>query len=224
MASGRFRPIAAPDSTLVESPAASWAPALDPDLDKWWSSERTDDPARAWDRWDDEAWSSDEFVEPHEAARQRIDSDPIAASDDAGAVTSTAVAEPLSFDITSWDDEALAAATAISPLDGGWGSGRAAPPVDLAPGVPRICRTCRDFRPAEGGERGWCANQWAFTHRRMVGADDPAPCESSIGCWWLPADDLFLSDADISTHGQPTPHLDRWLPHWDDADVKRRKS
>lgn len=94
----------------------------------------------------------------------------------------------------------------------------------VAPGAPRICRTCRDFRPAEGGERGWCANQWAFTTRQMVHPDDPAPCESSAGSWWLPTDDLCLADADVSTHGQPTPHLDRWLPHHRERVAERKRS
>lgn len=94
----------------------------------------------------------------------------------------------------------------------------------VAPGVPRICRTCRDYRPAEGGDRGWCANEWAFTARQMVHPDDPAPCESSAGSWWLPTDDLCLADADVSTHGQPTPHLDRWLPHHRERVAERKRS
>jgi hypothetical protein len=80
----------------------------------------------------------------------------------------------------------------------------------VAPDLPRICRTCRDFRPTEGGERGWCTNPWAFSHRRMVDADE-LPCLTSIGCWWLPNDDVWLEKADISAHGQPTPLVDQWL-------------
>lgn len=76
--------------------------------------------------------------------------------------------------------------------------------------VPRVCRTCRDFRPAESGDRGWCNNKWAFNHRRMVDADE-RPCDSSVGCWWLPHDDVWLASSDISAHGQPTPLLDLWL-------------
>ena len=79
-----------------------------------------------------------------------------------------------------------------------------------ASAIPRMCRTCRDFRPAENGDRGWCTNKWAFSHRRMVDADE-LPCETSIGGWWLPHDDLWLSAIDVSTHGQPTPLLDSWL-------------
>jgi hypothetical protein len=63
----------------------------------------------------------------------------------------------------------------------------------LAPELPRICRTCRDFRPAEGGDRGWCANEWAFSHRRVVGAADEVPCESTLGHWWLPVDEIWLN-------------------------------
>ena len=75
--------------------------------------------------------------------------------------------------------------------------------------LPRICRTCRDYRPSVDGERGWCANSWAFTHRRVVLEDDPAPCQSAIGDWWLPVDDIWLVAADVSSHGRPTPLLDR---------------
>ena len=76
--------------------------------------------------------------------------------------------------------------------------------------IPRCCRTCRDFRPAGNGERGWCNNQWAFKHRRMVDADD-RPCETSIGHWWLPGDEAWQGDYDVSALGQPTPLMDRWI-------------
>ena len=82
--------------------------------------------------------------------------------------------------------------------------------IQIAPDVPRMCRTCRDFRPADSGDRGWCTSRWAFSHRRMVNADD-LTCDSSLGCWWLPHDDVWLSTIDISAHGQPTPLLDNWL-------------
>jgi len=82
--------------------------------------------------------------------------------------------------------------------------------VDVAPEIPRMCRTCRDFRPAEAGDRGWCTNTWAFSHRRMV-YEDELPCLTSLGCWWLPHDDVWLAIADISAHSQPTPLVDRWL-------------
>jgi hypothetical protein len=75
--------------------------------------------------------------------------------------------------------------------------------------LPRICRTCRDYRPSAEGQRGWCANSWAFTHRRLVLEDDPAPCQSAIGDWWLPVDDVWLVAADVSAHGRATPLLDR---------------
>ena len=94
----------------------------------------------------------------------------------------------------------------------------------VAAGVPRMCRTCRSYRPGDGGERGWCANQWAFTHRRLVEPDEPEPCETSLGSWWLPADDVCLAAADISAHGQPTPLLDRWLPRHRDRPAERKRS
>ena len=75
--------------------------------------------------------------------------------------------------------------------------------------LPRICKTCRDYRPSAEGQRGWCANAWAFTHRRLVHEDDPAPCDSSIGDWWAPVDDVWLVAADVSSHGRATPLLDR---------------
>lgn len=75
--------------------------------------------------------------------------------------------------------------------------------------LPRTCRTCRDFRPSADGGRGWCANAWAFTHRRLVQEDDVAPCDSSIGDWWAPVDDVWLVAADVSSHGRATPLLDR---------------
>jgi hypothetical protein len=87
--------------------------------------------------------------------------------------------------------------------------------------LPRICRTCRDYRPAADGQRGWCANSWAFTHRRLVLEDDPAPCQSAIGDWWLPVDDVWLVAADVSSHGRATPLLDRLTAK---ADQQRRRS
>lgn len=90
--------------------------------------------------------------------------------------------------------------------------------VQVAPQVPRMCQTCRDYRPAESGERGWCTNKWAFSHRRMVDQDE-LPCHTSLGCWWLPHDDVWLDTADISAHSQPTPLLDRWLAEEREAAV-----
>jgi hypothetical protein len=87
--------------------------------------------------------------------------------------------------------------------------------------LPRICRTCRDYRPATDGQRGWCANSWAFTHRRLVLEDDPAPCQSAIGDWWLPIDDVWLVAADVSSHGRATPLLDRLTAK---AEQQRRRS
>lgn len=78
--------------------------------------------------------------------------------------------------------------------------------------LPRMCRTCRDFRPATDGQRGWCANQWAFTHRTLVREEDVTPCDSAFGDWWAAVDDVWLVAADVSSHSRPTPLLDRILP------------
>lgn len=72
------------------------------------------------------------------------------------------------------------------------------------------CGTCRDFRPADGGERGWCNNHFAFDHRRMVQPDELA-CASTIGVWWVANDDWWLQRADITHHGCPTPTVDEHL-------------
>lgn len=76
--------------------------------------------------------------------------------------------------------------------------------------MPQCCGTCRDFRPAEGGDRGWCNNPYAFDHRRMVRKNDLA-CRSTIGDWWIPSDDWWLQQADYSHHGRPTPIVDDLL-------------
>lgn len=87
--------------------------------------------------------------------------------------------------------------------------------------LPRVCRACRDFRPGIDGQRGWCANAWAFTHRQLVREDDAAPCNSAIGDWWAPVDDVWLVAADVSSHGRPTPLLDRMVG---DESGQRRRS
>ena len=98
-------------------------------------------------------------------------------------------------------------------------------PVDLtirvAPDLPRTCRMCRDYRPAEGGGRGWCANEWAFTHRRVVDPDERMPCETTLGSWWLPVDAIWLSRTDVSSHGQPTPILDAVVAHHRSEPLRR---
>ncbi len=82
--------------------------------------------------------------------------------------------------------------------------------VDGLPSLPQCCRTCRDFRPIGDGSQGWCGNPYAFPERTRVMADDLA-CYSSLGSWWLPTDDWWLQQADISHHGMPTPHVDEYL-------------
>ena len=78
----------------------------------------------------------------------------------------------------------------------------------LSPHLQRACETCRDFRPSENPERGWCANRDSFTLRTVVNAGD-LPCISSFGCWWVPYDDVWLSEAAVRDHRNPTPLLDQ---------------
>jgi hypothetical protein len=89
--------------------------------------------------------------------------------------------------------------------------------------MDRICQTCRDFRPADNGERGWCNNKWAFNHRRMVDADDLA-CRNSLGSWWTPKDDVWRRDGDISRHAQQTPRVDQWIFGITSDEQGRRRS
>ncbi len=93
--------------------------------------------------------------------------------------------------------------------------------VKLAPEVPRICRTCRSFRPSENDERGWCTSEYAFTHRRMVNAGD-RPCESTIGCWWLPNDEVWLPDDALKAFEEPTPLMDSILNRYERRRVGER--
>lgn len=85
--------------------------------------------------------------------------------------------------------------------------------IEIAPEVPRQCSTCRSYRQSERGERGWCTNTWAFTHRQMVNAGDLA-CASTIGCWWLPADEEIWLD-DSEPERPRTPRIDRLIAHLD---------
>ncbi len=91
------------------------------------------------------------------------------------------------------------------------------PPVSARQSpMKECCATCRDFRPAEGGQRGWCNNPYAFDHRQMVEKNDLA-CRSTIGSWWIASDDWWMQRADITHHGRPTPIVDdllRQLLNW----------
>lgn len=125
-------------------------------------------------------------------------------------------------DESRWDTSEAETAEA-TPIDALLNVAAMAEAPAWSSALPRQCRTCRDFRPAEGGERGWCANQWAFTHRRMVAASDATPCESSVGDWWLPVDEVWVDGVDVSAHGQPTPLLDAFLPHHREEPLRERR-
>jgi hypothetical protein len=71
----------------------------------------------------------------------------------------------------------------------------------------QCCRTCRDFRPTDGGKQGWCNNPYAFERKTRVDADQ-LTCKSTFGNWWTPSDDWWMERADISHHSAPTPHVE----------------
>jgi hypothetical protein len=82
-------------------------------------------------------------------------------------------------------------------------------PIDsreIATATLRCCGTCRDFVPENDGQRGRCRNAYALAQSRMVKSDELA-CRSSIGCWWLPRDELWLERADGSRSGRPDGFL-----------------
>lgn len=85
-----------------------------------------------------------------------------------------------------------------------------APPNVRGVTLPQCCSTCRDFRPADGGQRGWCHNRFAFEHPRMVHREELA-CAGTIGNWWIPSDEWWLQKADFSHHTRPTPIVDEYL-------------
>ncbi|HET9659389.1 MAG TPA: hypothetical protein VFP05_03600 [Thermomicrobiales bacterium] len=123
-------------------------------------------------------------------------------------------------------DQPLFAASPLPPVeDYEIDSPPGAPNARALPGfrLERICQTCRDFRPSDNGERGWCNNKWAFNHRRMVDADDLA-CRNSLGSWWTPKDDVWRRDGDISRHAQQTPRVDQWLFGASSDENERRRS
>jgi hypothetical protein len=93
-------------------------------------------------------------------------------------------------------------------------AGKSVPLLDMtiaiSPEIPRKCATCRDFRPSENGQRGWCTNDWAFRHKQLVNAED-LPCDSTIGCWWLPADEEWDRDEFLARLNKRTPRTDQLI-------------
>ena len=83
---------------------------------------------------------------------------------------------------------------------------------DVASRVPKCCRTCRSFRPSDHRDQGWCMNGDAFTHRQMVNADTLS-CRSSIGDWWLAADQSWIPPEDVIR--PETPRTDRLMERQD---------
>ncbi len=77
---------------------------------------------------------------------------------------------------------------------------------EVASQITKSCRTCQSFRAGDNGERGWCTNAYAKTHRQMVNIDDLA-CRSSIGDWWIAADAAWIPPASM-IHPE-TPRTDR---------------
>ena len=72
------------------------------------------------------------------------------------------------------------------------------------------CGNCRDFRPAETGDRGYCRNRFAFPAPQLVNPHDLA-CLSSLGTWWAASDRWWLHHAQMLPQDNPTPQADRIL-------------
>ncbi|MGD9711816.1 MAG: hypothetical protein AB7V46_07100 [Thermomicrobiales bacterium] len=121
-------------------------------------------------------------------------------------------------DLPRWDDE-------HSRYRGAMVAQRQAAAPAFTADVPRMCRTCRDYRPSERPDRGWCNNAWAFTHRRMVDADSLSCGQSTLGSWWTANDGYWQGPADVTRHTQETPLLDRLLAsRFDHFESNRRAS
>lgn len=106
-------------------------------------------------------------------------------------------------ELPRWNSMPAQARPSVPPS----GRGRAAFDAD----IPKICRTCRDYRPSDLPDRGWCNNLWAFPHRRMVDADQLSCGSSALGSWWAANDNFWQGPSDVSRHAQETPLLNRLL-------------
>jgi hypothetical protein len=119
-------------------------------------------------------------------------------------------------ELPRWDDLPVRTAAIPDPQPG-------PPPRPFNEDIPRICRTCRDYRPSELPDRGWCNNAWAFRHRRMVDADTLSCGTSALGSWWTANDGVWQKPSDVSRHAQETPLLDRLLAsRYDQIEGQRR--
>jgi len=82
------------------------------------------------------------------------------------------------------------------------------------------CANCRDFQTAEGGDRGWCRNRFAFPTPQLVGPNDLA-CLSCIGTWWAANDQWWLAKAAMAQRMAATPLADALLEEMQ-AEEKRQ--
>lgn len=162
---------------------------------------------------------------PREDHRQERSRQP-RATPDLAAPAETRLATPMDGDPTERPSLDQAESTARQPSPAAFSAQDGGPDRswlnDQLDQVPRVCLTCRDFRPAESGTRGWCTNDWAFSHRTMVEADS-RPCQTTIGSWWLPHEAIWLDPVDVQGHGHPTPLLDTYLGEPKER-VSRRRS
>ncbi len=92
---------------------------------------------------------------------------------------------------------------------------RQGPTVPMAaPSGDKRCETCRSFQAADDGTRGWCTNAWASTRNAMVDARELA-CRSSLGDWWIAADDAWTQGTPASNdhHESASSGQDRPTDH-----------
>ena len=217
-------------SPLSRSASSIWGSTheyLDPDNDPdeplepmTWQTEAHQEPARVttndfdWDRTPSAELGSDfrarlfgEVAEAHTSSIQR----PPRQDEPVPQVESSSLPEPEPL-TESFPEEVLPVQAAPWPAQAGKRKKSPLEPreVSLAPEIPRECSTCRSFRPTEDGTRGWCMNQAAFGHVRLVNAEDLA-CRLTMGTWWLPTDEDWDIDGLLLRLAEPTPRTDRLI-------------